>query len=54
MQFGFGVLRHSSSVFWAMTPRELHAAGLTIVQRAALPPARASIASLMEAFPDVI
>lgn len=51
MRFGFGVLRLSSSQFWALTPRELAAAMPREVGHR-LPPDRAALYALMTAFPD--
>lgn len=52
MAVGFGLLRLSPDVFWAMTPVEFaHAAGVLAPGRRA-PPNRAELASLMSAFPD--
>jgi uncharacterized phage protein (TIGR02216 family) len=55
MEAGLGTLGHAPSVFWAMTPRELDAAlrgALGPVAREA-PLARADLAALMAAYPDV-
>jgi uncharacterized phage protein (TIGR02216 family) len=53
MGFGFGVLRLSPSVFWAMTPRELdHAVRAVLPKREGVPD-RMALAGMMAAFPDV-
>ena len=51
MSFGFGVLRLSSRDFWAMTPRELGFA-LGLLRPSPAAPGRATLAMLMQAFPD--
>lgn len=52
MAFGLGAWRLSARAFWALTPRELHAA--MEGRRGFLdPPAdRAALAALMAAYPD--
>ncbi|MEP7240422.1 MAG: rcc01693 family protein [Devosia sp.] len=52
MRLGFGVLRLSSREFWGLTPRELAAAFEGLGGRAASPPDRQRLQSLMERFPD--
>ena len=52
MAFGLGVLRQSSSDFWAMTPRELQHALEGVYGVAASGPTRDMLAGLMAAFPD--
>lgn len=52
MAFGFGVLRHSPSTFWALTPRELQAALEGLYGRRESAPSRDILARLMSAFPD--
>lgn len=50
MRFGFGVLRLSSAQFWAMTPRELHAALRPEDETPAF--SSRDLLRLMQAFPD--
>ncbi|PSH60783.1 phage tail assembly chaperone [Phyllobacterium endophyticum] len=50
MAAGLGVLRLSSTEFWAMTPRELNAAFRRSASHTA--PTRNDLAQLMQAFPD--
>ena len=52
MAFGLGVLRQSSSEFWAKTPRELQHALDGVHGVAAKGPTRNMLAGLMAAFPD--
>ena len=52
MAFGFGVLRLCPQAFWAMTPRELHAASRGVYGRGGGAAGRAALAALMAAFPD--
>lgn len=52
MRFGFGVLRLSPAQFWAMTPRELHAAAHPESGGAVL--SRGDLLGLMQAFPDEV
>ena len=52
MGFGLGVLRLSSDAFWAMTPRELHAASRSLYGRGGEAADRAALDALMAAFPD--
>ena len=52
MGFGLGVLRLSSVQFWAMSPRELHAAARGLYGREGAVADRASLAAMMAAFPD--
>ncbi|MGE3246406.1 MAG: rcc01693 family protein [Beijerinckiaceae bacterium] len=52
MEFGLGVLRRSSVEFWAMTPRELHAAYSAINPPTAAPLQRSNLDTLMQRFPD--
>ena len=52
MRFGLGVLRLAAHEFWAMSPRELHAAAEGVFGRAAAAPTRDALAKLMRAFPD--
>lgn len=49
MRLGFGVLRLGPAAFWAMTPRELAAAGGS---RRTAGPSRGALAALMAAYPD--
>ena len=53
MRFGLGVLRLAPRAFWAMTPRELHAAAEGLFgTRDGAPPNRENLDALMRAFPD--
>lgn len=52
MGFGLGVLRLSPDAFWAMSPRELHAASRGLYGRGGDAADRAALESLMAAFPD--
>jgi uncharacterized phage protein (TIGR02216 family) len=52
MQFGFGVLRLSSSAFWAMTPRELAAAFAALNGARVAAPPRDRLERMMRDFPD--
>lgn len=52
MRFGLGVLRLPPSAFWAMTPRELGAAYQAFGVARMAPPARATLAAMMAAYPD--
>jgi uncharacterized phage protein (TIGR02216 family) len=52
MRFGFGVLRLSSRDFWQLTPRELASAWTAIAGERVTPPARGTLETLMERFPD--
>nr|WP_316653308.1 rcc01693 family protein [uncultured Gellertiella sp.] len=51
LALGFGRLRLSPAAFWAMSPRELHAAAGPPAA-ASTAPSRAALAGLMQAFPD--
>jgi len=54
MQIGFGLLRLSSTEFWAMTPREIvaAAAGMFGPPASSTPLARRDLLQLMKRFPD--
>jgi len=52
MALGLGLLRHSSTDFWSMTPRELAAAASAHGWALLDAPARAELAALMTMFPD--
>lgn len=52
MQFGFGVLRLSSSEFWGLSPRELAAAFEAHSGRHTTPPPRTAMDAMMRRFPD--
>ena len=52
MALGLGVLRHSSSAFWALTPRELFAASRALFGGRAGAADGAALRQLMHAFPD--
>jgi uncharacterized phage protein (TIGR02216 family) len=52
MRFGLGVLRLSPAQFWAMTPRELHAASHPESGGAMF--TRRDLLGLMQAFPDEV
>lgn len=53
MALGFGVLRLSPAIFWAMTPKELGAALGALAGPAPMgPPSRSELARLMQAYPD--
>jgi uncharacterized phage protein (TIGR02216 family) len=54
MSFGLGLLRHAPKEFWAMTPRELHAAMAAFQQATPRDFARADLKTLMKAFPDEV
>ena len=52
MQFGFAVLKLSSSDFWAMTPREIAFAMRAYAPSANAPLSRSSFDELLANFPD--
>ncbi|MEM7619812.1 MAG: phage tail assembly chaperone [Pseudomonadota bacterium] len=54
MKFGFGVMRFSPDVLWAMTPREFYAAleGAFGPPSSLSPPARGVLTKLMKSYPD--
>ncbi|GAB4225327.1 MAG: hypothetical protein Kow0032_00900 [Methyloligellaceae bacterium] len=53
MALGLGVLRLPPAQFWAMTPRELHAAAsLLFAPGRQAAPGRADLAALMHRYPD--
>lgn len=52
MRIGFGVLRLPPNTFWAMTPRELHAACEALAGGARAAPPRSRLNELMRLFPD--
>jgi len=53
MALGLGVLRLPPAQFWAMTPRELHAAASPLfVSGGQAAPGRADLAALMRRYPD--
>ena len=52
MEFGFGVLRLSSSEFWQMTPLELAAAHRAFAPNNSAPIDRNSFENLMMKYPD--
>jgi uncharacterized phage protein (TIGR02216 family) len=54
MRFGLGRLRHAPKDFWAMTPRELHAAMAPFQQATPRDFAHADLTTLMKAFPDEV
>lgn len=53
MAVGFGLLRLSPHAFWAMTPIEFERAMGVLPGAGHSPPARADLAALMRAFPDL-
>jgi uncharacterized phage protein (TIGR02216 family) len=52
MAFGLGVLRLSPTAFWAMTPRELHAALEGVYGPCLAPLSRSLLDGLLRAFSD--
>lgn len=52
MRFGLGVLRLAPDAFWAMSPRELHAAAQAIFGAAGAAPDRRALDELLRRFPD--
>ncbi len=52
LAFGFGVLRLPARDIWQMTPREIAYAVEGFRGKLSSPPDRASLASLMSAYPD--
>jgi uncharacterized phage protein (TIGR02216 family) len=54
MSFGLGLLRHAPKEFWAMTPRELHAAMAAFHHTTPREFERANLTTLMNAFPDEV
>lgn len=52
MAIGFGLLRLSPDVFWAMTPREFERAASVLAPKRAKPMGRANLDDLMRRYPD--
>jgi uncharacterized phage protein (TIGR02216 family) len=52
MRLGLGLLRLSSTQFWAMTPRELDCAARAVLPAGPQAPARPALDALMREFPD--
>ena len=52
MALGLGVLRLSSAQFWALSPRELHAASRGLYPQRTDAATRSALDALMAAFPD--
>ena len=55
MRLGLGLLRLPPDAFWAMTPRELEAAGTALFGHRSAPgrPARKDLLALMARYPDI-